>query len=94
MFNWVLYQTVSIFFEVLNWAIIIRVLLSWVRVDYRNPIIRFIYNFTEPILAPFRNIFMRSSIGQGMMVDFSPVIALLVIQYIIRPIVMHLLLLI
>ncbi|WP_035171801.1 YggT family protein [Caldanaerobius polysaccharolyticus] len=94
MVNWVLLQTISIFFEVLNWAIIIRVFLSWVRVDYRNPFVRFIYNFTEPVLAPFRNMLMRSSIGRNMMVDFSPIIALLVIQYIVRPIVIHLLLLI
>lgn len=33
-----------------------RVLLSWIpNVDYSNPIVRFLYETTEPVLAPIRN---------------------------------------
>ena len=33
-----------------------RVLLSWIpNVDYSNPIVRFLYQTTEPVLAPIRN---------------------------------------
>jgi len=32
-----------------------RVLLSWIpNVDYSNPIVRFLYQATEPVLAPIR----------------------------------------
>lgn len=32
-----------------------RVLLSWLpNVDYNNPIVRFLYQATEPVLAPIR----------------------------------------
>ncbi len=32
-----------------------RVLLSWLpNVDYSNPIVRFLYQATEPVLAPIR----------------------------------------
>ena len=33
-----------------------RVLLSWIpNVDYSNPIVQFLYQATEPVLAPIRN---------------------------------------
>lgn len=33
-----------------------RVLLSWIpNVDYNNPIVKFLYQATEPVLAPIRN---------------------------------------
>ena len=57
--------------------ILIRVLLSWLPVDPGNPIIRLIYEVTEPVLAPFRRVIPR--IG---MFDLSPLAALLVIQFI------------
>jgi YggT family protein len=36
------------------WIIIARAILSWVNPDPRNPIVRFLYNATEPILYPVR----------------------------------------
>jgi len=67
---------IDIAFEVLDWLIIARVLLSWVRLDPYHPVVRFIYETTEPILAPFRRIMPRGT----MPVDFSPFIAILVLQ--------------
>ena len=47
-----------------------RVIISWVRLDPYNPIVPFIYDITEPILAPIRNL-----IPGSMMMDFSPMVA-------------------
>ena len=33
------------------WLIIARALLSWVSPDPYNPIVRFLYNVTEPVLG-------------------------------------------
>ncbi len=66
---------IRIAFEVLDWLIIIRVLLSWIPHDPYNPIFRFIYEITEPVLAPFRRL-----LGRRMMVDFSPILAIFAIQ--------------
>lgn len=65
-------------FEVYNWLIIIRVFMSWIPHDPYNPIFRFLYEVTEPVLAPFRRMMGRFSVG----LDFSPVIALIVLQII------------
>lgn len=65
-------------FEVLIWLIIARVLLSWFPHDPRNAIIRFIYETTEPILAPIRRLIPRGSLP----LDFSPLVAIILLQLI------------
>lgn len=75
-----IYTIVRVAFEVLNVLILARVLLSWVTYDYSNPIVRFIYETTEPVLAPIRKVMPRSSLP----VDFSPLIAVLLLQLIER----------
>ncbi len=69
-------QVVRIAFEVLRWLIIARILLSWVRTDPYHPIVRFIHEITEPVLAPFRRIIPRGT----MPIDFSPIIAILALE--------------
>jgi YggT family protein len=61
------------------WIIIIRALISWVSPDPYNPIVRFLYRVTEPVLRPVRRIL---PIG-GMGIDFSPLIVILLI-YVLR----------
>jgi YggT family protein len=62
--------------QVLWLAILVRVILSWFPVDPQNPIIRLVWDVTEPILAPFRRVIPR--IG---MFDLSPLAAFLVISF-------------
>ena len=63
---------------VLSILIIARALLSWVPnlIDPRGPIAEFLHTTTEPILAPIRSLMPR------MMLDFSPLIAILLLQLI------------
>lgn len=70
-----MYNIVYVAFEVLNWLIIARVLLSWVNHNPYNPIIKFVYEITEPIMAPFRRLIPMGP------VDFSPIITILVLQF-------------
>lgn len=71
---------IRVAFEVLNWLIIARIIISWFPHDPYHPIMRFIYEITEPVLAPFRRLMPRSSIP----IDFSPIIAVLVLQMVER----------
>ncbi|RJQ76212.1 MAG: YggT family protein [Desulfobacteraceae bacterium] len=57
------------------WIIIARAILSWVNPDPFNPIVRFIHNITEPVLGRLRS---RVPLFFGG-IDFSPMIAILVI---------------
>ena len=76
-----LFYLVRTAFEILNWLIIARVLLSWIRHDPYHPVIRFIYEITEPVLKPFRRLIPPRP---GMPIDWSPIIAILVLQFIER----------
>ena len=66
----------NILLTILWVAIFVRVILSWFPVDPYNPIIKLIWDVTEPILAPFRKVIPR--IG---MFDLSPLAAFLVISF-------------
>lgn len=67
---------IRIFFDLLGFAIIARILLSWMPGGAAR--LRMILNdITEPVLAPFQRLVPR--IG---MLDFSPIVAILVLDII------------
>ncbi len=52
-----------------------------------NVVTRSVYLLTEPVLRPIRNFVMRYSGGRMMFFDFSPLILMLLIQYVLMNIV-------
>lgn len=58
------------------WIIIIRALLSWVNPDPYNPIVRFLYGVTEPVLYRIRRVL--PPLGG---IDLSPLVAILGIVF-------------
>ena len=69
---------VNVLFRFASLAILARVILSWLpmagmRVDPYHPLIRFLYQITDPILNPIRRF---STFG---MIDFSPIVALILL---------------
>ena len=67
------------FFQVIMYIIFGRAMLSWFIRDMNNPIMRLFVSLTEPILKPIREALIKFNIG-GNMIDFSPLVALLLIQ--------------
>jgi len=61
--------------EIYKWIMIVAVLISWVNPDPYNPIVRFLYSVTEPVLRPLRK-FIGYRLGP---IDISPVIVIIVI---------------
>jgi YggT family protein len=59
------------------WIIIARAIISWVSPDPYNPIVRFLYRVTEPVLRPIRERLPMSQMG----LDFSPMIVILVLYF-------------
>lgn len=75
-----LLQILGAVLTVFQLILLARVLLSWFpNVDRSNPLIRFVFEVTEPILRPIRDLMPR-----GMMLDFSPLIVFLVISVLMR----------
>jgi len=57
--------------------VIARAILSWVSPDPYNPIVRFLYNVTEPVLYKIRRILPFDLGG----IDISPMILILIILF-------------
>jgi YggT family protein len=47
-------QVIDYFLWAYAWLVLSRVVLSWFNVDDNNPIVRFIYAMTEPVLEQVR----------------------------------------
>ena len=62
-------------FEIYSVIMLVRVLSSWFQIDPYNPMMRLLYQVTEPILAPIRRMLPQTG---G--IDFSPVVALILLQ--------------
>ncbi len=70
---WMIKQSINYFFDVLEFLIIARIILSWIQTSPYGTISRLLYQLTEPLLAPFRNLLFRFGIGGS--IDFSPILA-------------------
>ena len=80
--------------EFINWLvwlysmiIIAAALISWVSPDPRNPIVVFLRQITEPVLAPVRRLVPPWRTGG---LDLSPVIVLIAIQFLERVVLSNL----
>jgi YggT family protein len=67
---------ISYLLSLFELILLARVLLSWFpNIDRSNPLIKLVFDITEPILAPIRN-----ALPQTGMIDFSPIVLILIIQ--------------
>ena len=67
--------------NVYSWVIIAAALITWVSPDPRNPIVLFLRQVTEPVLAPVRRFLPPWKTGG---LDFSPLIVIIAIQFVER----------
>lgn len=63
-------------FRIISWLIIIRALMSWVSPDPRNPLVQILITITDPFIEPIKRVIPPFGI-----IDFSPLIALLLIEF-------------
>ncbi len=70
-------KVLEIVLELYMWVIIIRALISWVNPDPYNPIVQILTRLTEPVLRPIRKLVPPYKVG----LDFSPLIAILIIIF-------------
>ena len=70
-------QLVEFLLVAYMWIVIGRAVISWVNADPSNPIVRFLYEVTEPLLRRIRRL-LPVSMGN---IDFSPMILILAIMF-------------
>lgn len=64
--------------DLYSWIIIAAALISWVSPDPYNPLVQFLRRATEPVLRPIRRLLSPYQAG----LDFSPLVAILIIQFV------------
>ena len=74
---------VSVAFDVFYWMMIARVLLSWISPGAYNKLVEFVIEVTDYVLIPIRK-FITAMIGG---VDFSPIIAIFLLNFLKRIII-------
>ena len=62
------------------WIVIARAVVSWVNPDPHNPIVRFLYSVTEPVLYRLRRALPLYAGG----IDFSPILVFVAILFLQR----------
>ncbi|MGV8983761.1 YggT family protein [Clostridium sp.] len=70
-------RLISMIFNILEYAILIEVILSWVYAGRTNQYIEILHKVTDPLLQPGRKI--QERYFSNTMIDFSPIIALAII---------------
>jgi YggT family protein len=84
----ILVTVISWGFQLYEFLILIRVLLTWITTDpyspvIRHPIVQILHRVTEPVLQPLRRVIPPI----GGTVDISPVIALILLEILRRVLV-------
>lgn len=83
----VLGQMVLMLIQVYIFIVVARAVISWVGPDPYNPIVRFLYNATDPVLQRIRRVLPLQFSG----IDLSP-LALLFALYFVQRLIQRLLL--
>jgi YggT family protein len=74
-------QIIDTAFLILYIMLFVRIILTWIPIGRGSRIVEGLFAATEPILAPIRRLVQRSPLGgPGMMIDFSPLIAFIILQ--------------
>lgn len=67
-----------------TYILLARVFMSWIPGLSQNPVGEMIYQVTEPVLAPIRGVLQQLLPPSMGMMDFSPIVVFLIINFIIR----------
>lgn len=74
-----LYRSLEMLVNLIQILILVRIVMSFINFNRNNVIGRFVYEMTEPILAPARALIAKLKINTGMF-DFSPILAMLFLR--------------
>jgi len=73
-----LVRFINFVLNIYTFLIIARAIISWVNPDPYNQVVRILDKLTEPVLYPIRKLLRR--VTGNLPMDFSPIIAIVLIQ--------------
>ena len=81
-------NTLYQFLNIIIYMVLVRAVLSWFVRDLSNPLVRFLFEVTEPLLAPFKELQNKIGITGGL--DFSPIFLFMVIEFLKKLVIVYL----
>lgn len=78
----IFYRALKILFQLIEFLIIIRILMSFMNINPDNAIGQIVYELTDPVLAPAKGLLRMLPFNTGML-DFSPIVAMLLLRFIL-----------
>ena len=80
MLSYEIVRVIMLVLDIYTWVIIAAAVISWVTPNPYNPVVSMLRRLTEPVLAPIRQLLPPwKTFG----LDFSPMIVILVIQWVV-----------
>ena len=80
MLSYEVVRLIMLLLDVYTWIVIAAAVISWVSPNPYNPVVRLLRRLTEPVLAPIRQLLPPwKTFG----LDFSPMIVILLIQWVV-----------
>ena len=85
MLSYEVFRLIMLVLDIYTWVIIAAAVISWITPNPYNPVVRLLRRLTEPVLAPIRRLLPPwKTFG----LDFSPMIVILLIQWVV-PVVLR-----
>lgn len=66
----------SMVFKVIYFVLVLRIILSWFRIDPFSEPVQILYRVTDPILEPLKRLPLQAG---G--IDFSPIVAFIILSF-------------
>ena len=70
-------QFINLLISIYIWVVIIAALITWVQPNPYNPIVRFLWNVTEPVYRYIRR-YIPTTFGG---IDIAPIILILALEF-------------
>lgn len=77
----IFYRALNILISLIEFLILVRIIFSFINIGSDNVIGKLVFDMTEPILSPARNLITRLNIDTGFF-DFSPLLAIVLLRVI------------
>lgn len=77
------YKSLDLLVNFIEVLILVRIIMSFINLNRDNIIGRFVFELTEPILAPARALIAKLGFNTGTF-DFSPIVAMLLLRLIMN----------
>ncbi|MBX7149105.1 YggT family protein [bacterium] len=73
-------KVLSMLINMYTFVIVGAIIISWVRPDPYNPIVRFLYGATQPVFSKLRRVLPRFFYSSG--IDFTPMLVVITLVFI------------